>query len=266
MGKEAAASREVPAEPIAVQPGSSLANGIKASDSALSQSQNLSRHQFISALVKGLVTPAKMNEDAVRLTATLRVLLGDSGGIVVFTGAEETDPVWKIASGISVALAQTTLTEVALIDARTNLPSLKDIFDIPVTPRRADELSEALPHQMHLRETHIPNLSLVPSGSGSRAEDMPYTLPELSVLFKSLRLRFRYVIITAPPLLKSAESTMIATEADGSVIVLSSGRHRREVLKSMKRELDSLKGRILGVVLCQSSQPSPWWKPKGKAK
>ena len=70
---------------------------------------------------------------------------------------------------------------------------------------------------------------------------------ELGILMDSLRERFRYIIIDAPPAFPMPEPAIIAQKCDGVFIVLKAGR---DGYADLKQSLEALEGaNIMGVIL-----------------
>ena len=70
---------------------------------------------------------------------------------------------------------------------------------------------------------------------------------ELGVLLDSLRNRFRYIIIDAPPAFPMPEPAIIAQQCDGVFIVLRSGRDGQE---DLNQAIEALEGaNIMGIIL-----------------
>ena len=100
-----------------------------------------------------------------------------------------------------------------------------------------------------IRQTEIPNLFYILSGP------LPPNPSELlgSSLFKSmvesLGERFDHIIIDAPPILGFADSIILSTSVDGTILVVQGGKTPRETLLRAKDVLLQVNARILGVVI-----------------
>src|SRR5581483_2009308 len=66
---------------------------------------------------------------------------------------------------------------------------------------------------------------------------------------RELRDLVDYVIFDTPPVLAVTDAAVLATKVDGSVLVLSAGKARRDAAKKAKRTLEELSARFLGVVM-----------------
>ena len=64
-----------------------------------------------------------------------------------------------------------------------------------------------------------------------------------------LRVRYDIVILDAPPLLPVTDAALLATRADGAVVVVSHGRTTRDQLSTAVARLESVGAKTLGVVM-----------------
>lgn len=68
-------------------------------------------------------------------------------------------------------------------------------------------------------------------------------------LLRKLRDQFDAVIIDAPPLLPVADAAILATAADGAIIVARHGKTKRDQLKAAGQRLDQVGAKLFGVVV-----------------
>jgi tyrosine-protein kinase len=68
-------------------------------------------------------------------------------------------------------------------------------------------------------------------------------------LIRRLRDMFDAVIIDAPPLLPVADAAILATVADGAIIVARHGKTHRDQLKAATQRLNNVGGKLFGVVV-----------------
>ena len=74
----------------------------------------------------------------------------------------------------------------------------------------------------------------------------------MEMLLLDLRTRYDVVILDAPPLLPVTDAALLATRADGAVVVVSHGRTTRDQLSTAIERLDSVGATTLGVVVNQT--------------
>jgi capsular exopolysaccharide synthesis family protein len=73
--------------------------------------------------------------------------------------------------------------------------------------------------------------------------------PKFDVFLETARQKYEYIILDIPPIQTSPYCRVLCAKADGVVLVIRSGKTRREVALRTKKELEEAGGKILGVVL-----------------
>lgn len=192
-----------------------------------------------------------VSEDAVRIAARLRASAG-TDRVIVFTAAGRREGVSAVACEVASALAQIEVSPVLIVDANLDSPACHRRFDTPREPGLAELLQKTSTFDQAVHLTRIDGLSLLPAGS-----DIPdivrfLTSAAFSGLIEEARGRFAYVLIDTPPLMDSAETSVMAAESDGVVLVVRAGAHSRTEIGNMRRELQGLQARLLGAVLSGS--------------
>jgi Mrp family chromosome partitioning ATPase len=198
--------------------------------------------------------PRKQGEtsDAIRVAAKLAAALATPEQVVLFSGLSDQGESAAAAAQVASGLARLDRGPVLLVDASLHEASLVDGSPGP-------GLCELLLGEVELPEV----LPLVDTGlsvlSAGRPSSQALSLLSIgfTTLLQCLRKQYRWIIVSGPPFL-SAEGSCLAQQVDGTVIVVASGKHRREELVEVKRESDSLKGKLLGIIISDSQvQPQP---------
>jgi Mrp family chromosome partitioning ATPase/uncharacterized protein involved in exopolysaccharide biosynthesis len=97
-----------------------------------------------------------------------------------------------------------------------------------------------------------PNLYVMPLGSAQRQHVAQLSLPALQRLVNQVRGWFDVVLIDTGPILGSLEAAVAAMAADEVVLVVARGEQRPSIDRSIQH-LDSVGGRLAGVVLNRAS-------------
>ena len=71
---------------------------------------------------------------------------------------------------------------------------------------------------------------------------------------EALRARVDFIVIDSPPLQGLSDAAVLSTLVDGTVMVVSAGRTRRNAVRDAAKALAARGGRTLGVVLNRPSQ------------
>jgi Mrp family chromosome partitioning ATPase len=64
-----------------------------------------------------------------------------------------------------------------------------------------------------------------------------------------LRTKFKFIVIDSPPIMAATDAVILSVQADGVLIVVRSGETPKEAFTRTRDLLNSVKCRILGVVL-----------------
>ncbi len=154
-----------------------------------------------------------------------------------------------VTSNIGVALSKARL-RVALVDGDLRRPSLHTVFavdnDYGVRDILRDGLDETRPMW---QPTGFPNLSVIPSGTGS--EDVVELLHSARVeaLLERLAKDFDVVLIDTPPMLHMADARIFAERAQGAILVIRSGTTGHGQAEAARDLFDHDGVRILGTIL-----------------
>ena len=81
--------------------------------------------------------------------------------------------------------------------------------------------------------------------------------PAMSDVLRLLEFRYDYVIIDAPPVLPVTDAVVLATAADGVVVIVGAGTTKREQLARSVAALAAVKGNLLGLVLNKVARKGP---------
>lgn len=95
--------------------------------------------------------------------------------------------------------------------------------------------------------TGITNLSILPIGAALPQQAGSLSPTALGRLIAAARARFDSVVVDTGPLLGSLEASMVAAEADGTLLIVSRGDHKPLVSKCT-RHLDSINAKLAGLV------------------
>ena len=142
----------------------------------------------------------------------------------------------KTFTAVTLALAEAQLTEssVLLGDFDLRRPIVHNLFQIKRSPGISDYLTGQCTFAQALRKVDGMNLYLLPAGSAVKNP-----LEELPRLFN-------WSIFDTPPLLFSADANLLATLADGAILVVKIGS---TTFDNVTRAMQSLcENNVLGIV------------------
>ncbi|MGA3017751.1 MAG: CpsD/CapB family tyrosine-protein kinase [Bryobacteraceae bacterium] len=154
----------------------------------------------------------------------------------------------KTFTAVNLALAQSNLAEssVLLGDFDLRRPIIHNLFQIDRAPGLSDYLLGRCTFPQALRRIDGMNLYLLPAGSPVKNPLELLNLRHVKSLFEELPRSFNWAIFDTPPLLFSADANLLATLADGAVLVVKIGS---TTFDNVTRAMQSLcENNVLGIV------------------
>lgn len=154
-----------------------------------------------------------------------------------------------VAANLAVTLANSIDEYVLLIDCALRHPSIHKLFGFPDnTPGLSEYLTHKLPLSGVLLRNVIDKLTILPCGSPSDNPSELLSSEQMRRLITEVKTRYddRYIIIDSPPPYITAEANALARQVDAIIIVVKTGKTRRENLRDL---VDTYgKDKILGIV------------------
>lgn len=193
-----------------------------------------------------LLPPAKPYQDL--KTNLLNRYRDGSVKSVLFVGTTGGDGASTAAANFAIALAMDSRVKVLLIDANLKTPRLHTAFKIDPIPGLTDLLTR---NGRGPRPVKVGpgNLRIIPCGRPYAEQHALFESHKFEEFLRRMREKHDYVIFDGPPIHGSSECRVLCAKVDGVVLVIESGKTRRQVAVSAKKQLVEAGGRVLGVVL-----------------
>jgi receptor protein-tyrosine kinase len=154
----------------------------------------------------------------------------------------------KTFTAVNLALAQAHLAEssVLLADFDLRRPIIHNLFQVERAPGLSDFLTGQCSFPQALRRIEGRNLYVLPAGSPVKNPLELLNMRQSKVLFEELPRAFNWAIFDTPPLLFSADANLLATLADGTILVVKIGTTSFD---NVTRAMQSLcENNVLGIV------------------
>ncbi len=154
----------------------------------------------------------------------------------------------KTFTAVNLALAESHLSEnlVLLGDFDLRRPLIHSLFQIERAPGLTDYLMGEVPFPGALRKISEMNLYVLPAGTPVKNPLELLNTRQAKTLFEELPRVFNWSIFDTPPLLFSADANLLATLADGTILVVKIGA---TTFDNVARAMQSLcENNVLGIV------------------
>ncbi|NLJ74382.1 MAG: CpsD/CapB family tyrosine-protein kinase [Firmicutes bacterium] len=153
-----------------------------------------------------------------------------------------------VVANLAVAWAQTG-QRVILVGCDLRKPVLHRIFGIPNAPGLTSLLTGQAELDSVILDSGIENLEVIPSGP---IPPNPAELLQSKVMTEIIELlkeRSDIVIFDAPPIVAVTDAAVLASQMDGTLLVISAHSVPRDMALHAKALLEQANARLLGVVL-----------------
>lgn len=139
---------------------------------------------------------------------------------------------------------------VLLVDLKLKLPLPRKVYHHDQAPNISGIIADSKHLTSQIEKIGPGNLYAVSCGARSLSGPVGFfESSEFDRFISSIYDKFDYLILDAPPVLMYAEFRILCSKMDGVVLVLESGKARRQVALRAKKEIVEAGGRILGVVI-----------------
>ena len=216
--------------------------------------------------------PFSIGVEAFRMLRTSLVWCeqGDDMKTLVITSAAPGEGKTLTSANLAVTFAYDGL-RVLLIDCDVRRPRLHGLFQVPRSPGLMDLLTPSFngsdgtpsltfdpsagrtdsgrPVTDVVRSTNVRGLSLLTCGTLPTNPSGLLSGVRMRVLLKELAKSFDLVILDTPPVLATADAGILASLADGVLLVVRAGQTDRVAAKRAHQQLVNVGARVVGTVL-----------------
>jgi non-specific protein-tyrosine kinase len=160
-------------------------------------------------------------------------------------------------ANLAVIMAQAE-QRVILVDCDLRRPGLHTVFGLSNERGLTSVILEQGEAPLPLQETSVPGLHLLSSGPlPPRPADLLGSR-RMEALIERLRAEADIVLFDTPPVTAVTDAAVLATRMDGVLLVLQSGKTRRDRAREARRLLEKVKANIVGVVLNNARQEASY--------
>ena len=164
------------------------------------------------------------------------------------------------ALNLAATLAQDPDLKVILVEVNLRTPSLKKTLKIEDAPDLTELVDNMDQMSSRIEKIGSENLYVIACGGSSLLGPLGlFESKQFDQFLQTLRDRFDYVILDAPPVPVFSEFRVLCKKVDGVVLVVQAEKTRRQVGLQAKREIEEAGGKLLGVFLNRRKYYIPSW-------
>jgi tyrosine-protein kinase Etk/Wzc len=177
---------------------------------------------------------------------------GEALRTLVVTSAAPGEGKTMTAANLAVTLAYDGL-RVLLVDCDIRRPRVHGLFQLPRAPGlmellRASGDPEA-PQPRAIRETPVARLSVLTCGALPVNAANLLSGTRMRVLLRELQEQFDIIVLDTPPVLATADASIVASLTDGVLLVVRAGTTDKNAAQRAFQQLANVGARVVGTVL-----------------
>jgi capsular exopolysaccharide synthesis family protein len=138
---------------------------------------------------------------------------------------------------------------VLVVDSDMRRPVQHTILGVSNREGLVNVLMRDVPIEDAIQTTSHENLHFLPSGRLPSHSVGMLDTQRVRDLIKNLKARYDIVLFDSPPIMGVSDSSIIASEVDGVLLVVQYRKYPRQMSSRAKRLVENVGGKVLGVVL-----------------
>ena len=208
-------------------------------------------HAKINECLVTLLNPDSFEAEQFKILRTnlLFPVSGNPPRTIMVTSAVPGEGKSFVSANLAISIARGIDEHVLLMDCDIRRPCLHSRFGFNDVRGLSDYLANGASIPSVLLKTRLKKLTLLPGGKKYNNFSELLTSEKMSALLKEVKIRYkdRYIIIDSPPPQLTAESSAIARQVDGIILVVKYGSTNRELVSDLINIIG--KEKILGVII-----------------
>lgn len=171
--------------------------------------------------------------------------------VIMFTSAVKGEGKTTIIASLARTLALGESERILLVDCSVLNPELHQLFGMKKERGILDYLAGDISLQDAIHTLDEGVLDLIPLGTikGEDATQPLFNSERMELFIKEVVGKYHYVLIDSSSILEAPVTPIIASYADGVVMVVNAGKTRREVIKRAILSVEKFDGNFIGTIL-----------------
>lgn len=172
----------------------------------------------------------------------------DAGRCLLITGSLPQEGKTTVSANLAAAFAQSG-KKVLIIDADLRKPRIHEVFKASRDTGLTSFVVGELDWRRAVQKTHVPGLYTMTSGPVPPNPSELLHAERISQLITEAKKAYDIVLFDSPPLAAVTDAAILASSADGTLVVARAEVTTRDALRASLRQLQDVNARVLGVVL-----------------
>lgn len=140
-------------------------------------------------------------------------------------------------------------SKVLIVDSDLRRPVQHKMVGLANRVGMVNVLTDELKIEDVVQETGVPNLWLMPSGRLRRGSLGIMNNARLRTMLDALKDRYDFILLDSPPILGVTDAAILASEADGVLLVVQYRKYPKIISLRAKRMIENAGGHLMGAVL-----------------
>lgn len=179
--------------------------------------------------------------------------INDKMQIIMVTSCNPGEGKSITCANMAVTFAQAN-KRVLVIDADLRKPSQHNIFTISNHKGLTNVLVNQKEPEDVIQHTNTENLSVITAGPTPHNPSELLSSKLMAALLEKIREIYDVIIIDTPSIMSLTDAQIVATQSDGVVLVIESGKVKKEVALKAKASLEHVQANLIGVVFNNSKR------------
>lgn len=183
---------------------------------------------------------------------------------LVITSAIKGEGKTVTALNLATVMATDLEKKIVAIDCDLRRPGMHGLLSIELEPGLSELLRGESDLESVLHKTKIPNLIVLPAGKPPLNPSELVGSRRMGEVIKELKKRFDCLIFDTPPVMAVTDAGVLGAIVDGVILVIKAESTKRDVVMRAETLLKGAKARLVGCVLTNIREYSPYYIYRGK--
>ncbi|MDN3019268.1 CpsD/CapB family tyrosine-protein kinase [Paenibacillus sp. BSR1-1] len=167
---------------------------------------------------------------------------------IVVTSPEPSDGKSTTSANLAIVLSQKG-KKVLLVDVDLRKPTVHYAFNVSNIDGLTSVLTRDISLDQAIIKTSVPNLDVLTCGPIPPNPSELLDSKAMELVMEEVKGSYDYVVFDTPPLLVVTDAQILANKCDGVVMVVASGKTKRDRAMRAKELIEKANAHLLGVVV-----------------